>query len=478
MISARIKKRLGAAIGAPACLLLFGGAGAFFAWAIGATIHDGLRAGDWVRVEANVQRVEAGQASYSYEWQGKRYFGDRAGTFILGGTSEVDDWDDRMDALLTAAVEQKKPITAWVNPDNPSESMIDREIRWKLLLVFVPFAVGFGGAGLAAFILIGRQALGFGRGGGSYALKRARLHGGDDPRRQSLQSAGAGALTLWVFAFFWNVISFPIALIAVPEIVKSGEWLGLLVLLFPLIGLFLIWAAVKSTWTAIRRGGAEIKLQPAVPRLGEVVGGNVTFKRGVTAGDAFKARLECITVDKGSPLAHWKAEKETRVIQGPQGPRLAFSFATPDRLPALAGERDEKTTWKLELYKPGQKEPAYAFAFELAPPLGAEHESEEEHEEALAEEAELAIATPMAAGVQNLLKVMGGEEKLAAMSAKDRLQLKARMDAMTPELREAVAKLGNYAHYIPLVKKLAFWAIGLFIAVQVLGVIVAIFFSS
>jgi hypothetical protein len=52
------------------------------------------------------------------------------------------------------------------------------------------------------------------------------------------------------------------------------------------------------------------------------------------------------------------------------------------------------------------------------------------------------------------------------------------MDAMTPEQHAALAKVGDYAKYIPLLKKLVFWAIGLFIAVQVLGVITAIFFSS
>jgi len=351
----------------------------------------------------------------------------------------------------------------FVNPDKPAQSVVDPSIPWKMVLFMTPFAFGFGGVGLGALYMF---------------VKLLRGEREEDKQPTLAAGPGAGALALWVFAFFWNVISFPIALIAVPELVNSGEWLGLLVLLFPLVGLFILWAAIKSTWTAIRMGGAQITLQPAVPRLGEVVGGNVTFKRGVAAGDAFKAKLECITVDNGAPLAHWKAEKETRVIQGPQGPRLAFSFSTPDRLPALAGERDEPTTWKLELYKPGQKEPAYAFAFDLVPPLGAEHESEEVHEQALEEEAELAIAAPMAAGVQNLLKVMGGEEKLASMSAKDRLELKAHMDALTAQQKDAIAKLGNYAHYIPLFKKLVFWAIGLFVAVQVLGVVTVMFFSS
>jgi len=449
----------GAAFVALIFAVCFGAVGVFASWAIAETLRDGLSARDWVRVKADVLKYGGEGLQYRYRVGDKDYTGTRLGV----GFIEASEVDNDIDARLTAAVSEKQPITVFVNPDDPSKSVVDPAIPWTMLLFMTPFAFGFGGVGLGALYMVVK-------------LLRGEREGDKQPTMAA--GPGAGALALWVFAFFWNVLSFPIALIAVPDIVNSGEWLGLLVLLFPLVGLFILWAAIKSTWTAIRMGGAQIALQPAEPRLGQVVGGHVTFKRGVAAGDAFKAKLECITVDNGSPLSHWKAEKETRVIQGPQGARLGFSFDTPARLPALAGERDESTTWKLELYKPEQKEPAYAFAFELLPPPGAEHEPEEAHEEALEEEAELAAATPIPVAVQSLLKVMGAEEKLANMSAADRLQFKARMDAMTPEQHAALAKLGDYSKYIPLLRKLVFWAIGLFVAVQVLGVVTVMFFSS
>lgn len=442
----------GAAFVALIFAVCFGAVGVFASWAIAETLRDGLSARDWVRVKADVLAYGGEGLQYRYRVGDRDYTGTRLGVGFL----EPSEVDNDIDAKLTAAVAGKQPITVFVNPSNPAQSVVDPSIPWTMVLFMTPFAFGFGGVGLGALYMV---------------VKLLRGEREEDKQPTMAAGPGAGALALWVCAFFWNVISFPIALIAVPDIVKSGEWLGLLVLLFPLAGLFMLWAAIKSTWTAIRMGGAQIALQPAVPRLGEVVGGNVTFKRGVTAGDAFKVKLECITLNNGSPLSHWKAEKEARVIQGPQGLRLPFSIDTPDRLPALAGERDENTTWKLELFKPEQKEPAYAFAFELAPPPGAEHESEEVHEEALEEEAELAAATPIPVAVQSLLKVMGGEERLANMSAADRLQFKARMDAMTPEQHAALAKIGDYSKYIPLFKKLVFWAIGLFVAVQILGVV-------
>jgi len=247
-VSNAIKSRLGAAAAAFAFLICFGGIGAFAAWAIGATIHDGMRAREWVRVKANVERIESGTTTYSYQWQDKRYFGDRSGTFALGGSSEVDDWDYRMEALVTEALQQKKPITTWVNPDNPKESMIDREIRWKLLLVFLPFAVGFGAAGITAFVLIGRDAL----------PQKARPKGvpkGSYAGVPLLKPRARQALFQWAVAFVWNAVSLPVALLGIPSLYAEGAWFPLvLVAIFPLIGALIVWGAIASTWAALRDG--------------------------------------------------------------------------------------------------------------------------------------------------------------------------------------------------------------------------------
>jgi hypothetical protein len=244
-----VRSRLSAACGALACLLAFGGVGALAFWAIGASIHDGMRAKDWVRVKANVERVDTGEVTYSYEWEGKRRYGDRAGTFVLGGNSDVDDFDDRMEALLEDATTNRKPITVWVNPQDPSESMIDNTIRWKLLLLFLPFGVGFGGAGLAASWAIGKQAL----------PRRAPRAPGE------VRGAWAGvpllkpkareALFQWAVAFVWNAVSFPIALVGIPKAWGEGNWLAIIVMaVFPLIGALIAWGAIGSTAAVLREG--------------------------------------------------------------------------------------------------------------------------------------------------------------------------------------------------------------------------------
>jgi hypothetical protein len=56
--------------------------------------------------------------------------------------------------------------------------------------------------------------------------------------------------------------------------------------------------------------------------------------------------------------------------------------------------------------------------------------------------------------------------------------MQARFEQMTPGQKDAIANVGKYAHYFPLVKKLFFWAIGLFILIQVIGVVSVLLFSS
>jgi hypothetical protein len=453
--------RGGGAVVALVFMLTFGAVGVFASWAIGSTLADGWAVRDWVRVKAEVVKYGSGELQYRYRVGDKDYTGDTLGVGFLQSSEVADD----VDARLSAALAEHKPVTVFVDPDRPARSVVDPEIPWKMVLFMLPFALGFGGVGLGA----------------GYVFVRSFFPESEEAKAPTMAAGpGAGAWPLWVFAFFWNALAFPISFIAVPEMMRSGEYLGLLILIFPLVGVLILWGAIRSTWLAIRMGGSDIRLQPFPPRLGEVVSGFVTFRRGVAAGASFKVRLVCTSVGQESIATHWKAEKDARVVQGPQELRLAFGFDTPDRLPPSAGERDEPTHWRLELYRPGEMgSPAYAFAFEVLPPLGAEHESEEEHEAVVEEEEEqLAVAAPMAPAVQNLLKALGGEEKLAAMSPRDRLKFNARMDAMTPEQRAAIEKIGSYAHMMPLAKKALFWAIGLFVLVQVAGVVAVFLFSG
>lgn len=234
---------------------IFGGIGAGASYVMGKTIRDALRAESWVKVRADVDAYKRGGAvSYRYSFGGAEYKGDRMGAFILGGRDNLDDWYGDMDRMLRRAVEKREPITVYVNPDNPQESMIDHTLRWKLIAMIVPFAVGFGGVGIGAvWVLLGSLFT-------SEAQPATWTPGSPAPPPR--RSSGLGGQ--WAFTIMWNAIAIPIAFIAVPGIWQSGEWIGLIVLIFPLIGALMLWGAISSTISAIVRAIRSPRREEAV----------------------------------------------------------------------------------------------------------------------------------------------------------------------------------------------------------------------
>ena len=231
-----MKEKFGAALMCLVFAVPFGGIGAGAAYVIGRMIYDGQRAEEWVGVRATVDAYGSGTVAYRYTFQGREYHGDRLGANPIGGTDNIDSWHDDMRSMLSSAKSEKKPITVWVNPENPSESMVDRTIRWKLVMFASVFALAFGGVGVGALVMF------------FASLFRAFVPA--QPATRARGGSGLGAV--WVFTFFWNVISIPIAFLVVPDAVQNGEWAALLVLLFPLIGLLMLWGAIGQTITAIR----------------------------------------------------------------------------------------------------------------------------------------------------------------------------------------------------------------------------------
>jgi hypothetical protein len=263
-----MKEKFGAALMCLVFAVPFGGIGAGAAYVIGRMIYDGQRAQEWVGVRATVDAYDHGTVAYRYTFQGREYHGDRLGANPIGGTDNLDSWHDDMRSMLSSAKSENKPITVWVNPENPAESMVDRTIRWKLVMFASVFALAFGGVGVGALVMLFAN------------LFRAFVPA--QPGARARGGSGLGAI--WVFTFFWNVISIPIAVLTVPDAIQEGEWVALLVLLFPLIGLLMLWGAISQTITAIknafRRRFTQAPMQPAPAAAPQPVNDGV-FARGM-----------------------------------------------------------------------------------------------------------------------------------------------------------------------------------------------------
>ena len=236
---ALVKRRLGYLLGALGFLAAFGAVGIFAAYLAITTVVDGVRARDWPQVPAKVLSVGENSATYAYEYNGVKHTGDRLGSFWLGGSSDVDDWDQRMAAKLEEAHASGKPLMAYVNPANPKVAMLDPEIRWKLLMFCLPFALGFGGVGIGGFLFFMIRALG---------LDSISTQPMFKPKTREM-------FTQWFFGILWNAVAMPIAFLFIPQMYAQGEWFPIIfVAIFPLIGVLVLWGALITTWHVIRAG--------------------------------------------------------------------------------------------------------------------------------------------------------------------------------------------------------------------------------
>ena len=92
------------------------------------------------------------EGRYRYQWAGRDYIGERL-SFSLARSSGFDDWDAELAEQLGAPGEH---FMLWVNPDNPAESVVRRDIRWGEIGAALFFVGGFGGGG-AALLAAARQ---------------------------------------------------------------------------------------------------------------------------------------------------------------------------------------------------------------------------------------------------------------------------------------------------------------------------------
>ncbi|MBC8022734.1 MAG: DUF3592 domain-containing protein [Burkholderiales bacterium] len=140
--------------------VVFCAMGLFASWVLGRMLYDGHRAREWVSATATVNAFGPPTVAYQYEFGGVRYSGNRLGASPLDFGDNIDSWQEKMAAMLQLAYRSQRPITIWVNAANPGESMVDRNVRWNLAIIILPFAMAFGSIGVVVLWVMLRRISG------------------------------------------------------------------------------------------------------------------------------------------------------------------------------------------------------------------------------------------------------------------------------------------------------------------------------
>ena len=301
----------------------------------------------------------------------------------------------------------------------------DTTQAWLMLLAGCAFA----GFGIAAYVL---GSAGIAKSERADALREAHpnepwLWRDDWAAGTSQSNAGTKAWFLWGFAVLWNLISTPLV-VFLPEEISNGNYPALLGFLFPLVGIGLLIAAVRTTIQRVKFGESVFTLDRMPGVLGGDVAGTIVLPQGVADARSFTVRLVHMHVRRvksgkntsTEETVLWQDERvvmHTAPAMAGMPQRIPIRFRTPfDARPTDESNTDNKFIWKLiaEADVPGVD---FSAEFEI-PVFTTESSSPQVTEESLRSEEVAAhppaAVSPETTGVTIVPTAAGGTEFIIA----------------------------------------------------------------
>lgn len=346
--------------------LPFAGVGLFMGFWIGVTLTDAWQMKQWVPVQATLQRAGFERkssdngytykavADYTYEYGGQQYANDRVS--ISSSSDNIGSYQTDTGRFLQDLRERRETVTVYVNPEEPSEAIIDRSVRWGMIFFKSIFVFMFGGAGVGIiYFLVIRAPEEKDKSDPKYRTNRWLLN--DDWQTAVIKSDSKE--TMWsalLAAIAWNLVCTPM-----PFLIGVGSHImvALFGLLFPIVGIYLIYWAVCRAREWKRFGPAPVTLDPFPGAIGGHVGGTFDINMPYDSRAQFSLTLTNLrSYVSGSgknrsrnESAEWQDTQVAHVSSGAKGTRLSFRFAVPENLKESEAERSEDTYyfWRLNL---------------------------------------------------------------------------------------------------------------------------------
>lgn len=378
-----ISSKLGASLFALVFVIGFGAGGWFGGvMPMSGQVHGWWRADELVAVQASVDQLSMHEysgksktrravAEFVYQYNGKTYRSSRIN--IAGDSSDnIGSYHQETYARLKRARDKQLKVTLWLDPQEPEFAVYDKSLRLGLFLFLIPFATLFPAVSLGALWAL--WAIWFKAdkedaqpdAGPASALapvqEMAAMYGAQSysAGRLELQAENSGAIGLGAFALFWNLLCFPIAGVVLLQERHRSEW-EWLVLIFPAVGIFLMWAACKIAFTRWRLGKASLSLaqQPYVGIDDLAVRLHIEPGLGLrlqTAATHYPVQIEvlCVHEDRRgedtTTKTLWSQELgERHVVHGAQS--LDFSISLPADMPVsgILDHKEVEVIWQLHI---------------------------------------------------------------------------------------------------------------------------------
>jgi hypothetical protein len=294
-------------------------------------------------------------AEYTYQYEGQKYTGNRVG--IQGGSDNFGSFQQDVYRQLSQLEASRRPFRCYVNPEQPSEAILFRDLRWEMVAIETAFATLFGATG---FGLLVAAVFGYCNVRGDSAL--AALHP-DEPWLHKKNwadgkissSAKTYVFILLLVAIYWNVMSIPACLAMPHDVLGPGNRLALLLLAFPAIGLILILCLIVSVlrWRKYGQSVFEMASVPGV--IGGRLVGVIRTSAKVKPEDGFRLSLKCIQQVSGGSSENvlWQDEqviaRELRQ-NDPERSAIPVLFQIPyECRPTDVADPNNQSIWRLKV---------------------------------------------------------------------------------------------------------------------------------
>ncbi|HEX6641339.1 MAG TPA: hypothetical protein VF215_09515 [Thermoanaerobaculia bacterium] len=189
--------------------------------------------------------------------------------------------------------------------------------------------------------------------------------------RRISDQAHAGTMLLWGFALFWNAVATP-ALLFVPDEIRKGHHLAWLALLFPIVGVGLLFNALRITLRTLRFRESALVLDTNPAPIGGTLRGSVEVPHPLTSASAAMIRLIAMKRERSgsstrdSIVCQEERELDPALIRRTaDGVVIPIEIAVPaDAPPSESSDAGTQVFWRLnvDVEVPGID---YAAAFDV-----------------------------------------------------------------------------------------------------------------
>jgi hypothetical protein len=262
-------------------------------------------------------------------------------------------------------LDRHQPFRCFVNPSNPADAILYRNLRWEMLTFLTAFACVFGAVGfglLSGALVTNRKLAQMASAAPADEPWKARADwaSGRIPQRRSF----AAWPVMAAVAIFWTVASLPLLLV-MPQLLHDVKtpWAWLM-LVFPTINVVLLFGVLYPLLRARKYGESIFQLAGSTGVVGGQLAGVVRIPHEVKTESGFRVRLTCLQFvqsvgTKGSTVKEevgWQDERMVaHTLRGglPDETVVPVLFAIPITAPETTlSDAFVPIEWRLDVSAP------------------------------------------------------------------------------------------------------------------------------